>query len=111
MPCWKIKARLWPRASSGKARLWPRFGFLVMSLSVIAPSFGACDFPVVKKEIDNVLDQDKEKAAAFKKEMSSGSDSLYVMEKMVAVPMREKLDECRFEAGEYLTKRGFPPAH
>jgi hypothetical protein len=99
------------RSGIEKARRKPRFLFLALALSLPAPVFAACDFPTVRKEIDNVLDQDKQKSAEFRKQMASGSDSLYVMEKMVAASMREKLDECRFEAGEYLTKRGFPPAH
>lgn len=93
------------------ARLRPRFLLFSLLLTAAVPSFAACDFPPVKKEIDNVIDQDKEKSVVFKKEMSAGADSLYVMEKMVPATLREKLDECRFEAGEYLTKRGFPPAH
>jgi hypothetical protein len=28
---------------------------------------------------------------------------------LVTAPMREKIDICRFEASEYLAKRGFPP--
>ena len=94
-----------------KARQKPRFLFAAITLFAIAPAFAACDFPEVKKEIDRVLDLDTQLGAQFRKQMTEGSDSLYVMEKMVVPALREKLDECRYEAGEYLTKRGFPPAH
>jgi len=94
-----------------KARRKPRFVFAAFALFAVAPAFAACEFPEVKKEIDRVLDQEKPLGTEFRKQMSEGADSLYVMEKMVASAMREKLDECRFEAGEYLAKRGFPPAH
>jgi len=94
-----------------EARRKPRFLFAVIALFAVAPAFAACEFPEVKKEIDRVLDQEKPLGAQFRKQMSEGADSLYVMEKMVASAMRGKLDECRFEAGEYLAKRGFPPAH
>ena len=94
-----------------EARRKPRFLFAAIALFAVAPAFAACDFPEVKKEIDRILDQEKQLGAEFRKQMTEGADSLYVMEKMAAPAMREKLDECRFEAGEYLAKRGFPPAH
>ena len=75
------------------------------------PARAACDFPTVKQQIDNVLDKDPAKAAKFRREVSEGSDSIAMIEKLVAEDMREKVDVCRFEAGEYLTKRGFPPFH
>jgi hypothetical protein len=76
-----------------------------------APARAACDFAPVKQQIDNVLDKDAAKGANFRREVSEGSDSIAMMEKLVAGDMREKLDICRFEAAEYLTKRGFPPFH
>lgn len=71
----------------------------------------ACDFEPVKKQIDNVLDQDQEKGARFRKEVAEGSDSLAVLGRLVSEDMREKIDVCRFYAAEYLARRGFPPAH
>jgi hypothetical protein len=71
----------------------------------------ACDFAPVKKQIDIILDQDKEKGARFRKEVAEGSDSLAVLDRLVSEDMREKIDVCRFFAAEYLAKRGFPPSH
>jgi hypothetical protein len=70
-----------------------------------------CEFAVVKQQIDQILDRDSDKAAKFRREVSSGSDSITVMEALVSPEMSEKIDICRFETGEYLTKRGFPPFH
>ena len=93
----------------------PRFrlmAFLVVALLAPAvPARAACDFAPVKRQIDNVLDKDAAKAAKFRREVSEGSDSIAMMEKLVADDMREQLDICRFEAAEYLTKRGYPPFH
>ena len=99
-----------------KARRLPRFFLLTVFTLTFGPTTAPlaraqCEFVEVRKAIDNVLLEDAEKSASFKKEMAAGADSLYVMEKLVPVAMREKLDACRFEAGEYLTKRGYPPAH
>ncbi len=38
-------------------------------------------------------------------------DSIAMMESLVAPEMAKKIDICRFETAEYLTKRGFPPFH
>jgi len=93
----------------------PRFRFTaLLTVALIAPAASAraaCDFAPVKQQIDNVLDRDAAKAVKFRREVSEGSDSIAMMEKLVAEGMREQLDICRFEAGEYLTKRGFPPFH
>ena len=37
--------------------------------------------------------------------------NLPMIEALVAADMRDKVDICRYEVGEYLTKRGFPPFH
>jgi hypothetical protein len=71
----------------------------------------ACNFAPVKQQIDNVLDKDPAKGATFRKEVSEGADSITMVEKLVAPDMADKIDICRFEAAEYLTKRGFPPFH
>jgi hypothetical protein len=63
----------------------------------------------VKRQIDTVLDRDKDKAARFHHEIGDGSDSLTVMESLVSPAMQDMIDTCRFQASEYLAKRGFPP--
>jgi len=84
--------------------------FAVAALPSAALS-AACDFESVKKQIDIVLDQDKEKGAQFRRAVAEGSDSIAVIERLVSAEMREKIDVCRFHVAEYLTKRGYPPAH
>lgn len=81
-----------------------------LSMATVLPA-AACDIEPVKKYIDEVLDRDKEKGAIFRREVASGSDSIAMMEKLAPPKMREEIDICRFHAAEYLTKRGFPPAH
>jgi len=71
----------------------------------------SCEFARVKQQIDLVLDRDAERGAAFRREVASGSDSIAVMETLVSAEVREKIDICRYDVGEYLTKRGFPPFH
>ena len=66
----------------------------------------ACDFTAVKQQIDAVLERDAEK---FRREVRSGMDSLEVVNSLVSAAMRDKIDICRFEASEYLARRGFPP--
>ena len=78
---------------------------------VTAPAHAACDFPAVKQQIDTVLDRDAARGEKFRREVASGSDSIAVMESLVAPEMAKKIDICRFETAEYLTKRGFPPFH
>ena len=86
--------------------------FLVVALTIsAAPARAACDFAPVKQQIDTVLDKDAAKGAIFRKEVSEGADSITMIEKLVTADMAEKVDICRFEVGEYLTKRGFPPFH
>jgi hypothetical protein len=91
---------------------------LAVLLLIVAPMTStpparavSCDFAPVRQQIDIVLDKDAAKFAIFRKEVSEGADPIATMEKLVAAEMRDKLDICRYEAGEYLTKRGFPPFH
>lgn len=66
---------------------------------------------MVKQQIDTVLDRDTERAEKFRREVGTGADSIAVLESLVAPEMAKKIDVCRFETAEYLTKRGFPPFH
>jgi hypothetical protein len=77
----------------------------------LPPAHARCDFTAVKQVIDNVLDRDAEKAAKFRHEVKTGSDSIAALEALVSPDMQKKIDICRFETAEYLTKRGFPPFH
>jgi hypothetical protein len=81
-------------------------GAAVAMLVACAPAQAACDFAVVKQQIDVVLERDAEK---FRREVRAGTDSLEAVNSLVTAQMREKIDICRFEASEYLAKRGFPP--
>jgi hypothetical protein len=96
-------------------RRW-RLSFLALPAAVftamtLAPARAACDFPTVKNQIDTVLDKDSARAEKFRREVASGADSIAVLESLVAPEMAKKIDICRFETAEYLTKRGFPPFH
>ena len=71
----------------------------------------ACHFSAVKIQIDVVLDRDAARGEKFRREVASGADSIAVLESLVAPEMAKKIDICRFETAEYLTKRGFPPFH
>ncbi len=86
------------------------FAFVAAAL-LLAPARAGCEFALVKQVIDNVLDRDAEKAAKFRHEVTTGSDSIAVLEALVSPDMQKKIDICRFETAEYLTKRGFPPFH
>jgi hypothetical protein len=79
---------------------------------ISAPSaYAACDFAPVRRQIENVLDRDSTKGGVFRREVADGADPISMIEKLVDSGMREQVDVCRFEVGEYLTKRGFPPFH
>jgi hypothetical protein len=84
---------------------------LATAAMLLAPAHAGCEFAPVKQAIDNVLDRDAAKAAKFRHEVKTGSDSIAVLETMVSPDMQKKIDICRFETAEYLTKRGFPPFH
>jgi hypothetical protein len=83
----------------------------VIMAELPATARAACDFPAVKQQIDTVLDRDAGRGEKFRREVASGSDSIAVLESLVAPEMAKKIDICRFETAEYLTKRGFPPFH
>lgn len=83
----------------------------VLCASVATGARACGDFPPVKAEIDRVLDHDKEKAALFRNRVKEGWDSLKVLSELVTKDVAERIDRCRFDAAEYLAKRGFPPAH
>jgi hypothetical protein len=84
---------------------------VIISASSDRPARAACDFAPVKQQIDIVLDRDHERGARFRREVASGSDSIAAMEALVSAEMREKIDTCRYDVAEYLTRRGFPPFH
>lgn len=74
----------------------------------VAQPAKACEFAEVRAAIDSAIDKD---AKAFKKQFDEGSDPFTILETLVAAEVAKKIDACRFQAGEHLTKRGFPPAH
>jgi hypothetical protein len=89
-------------------------GALILALGSAwlgGPAHAACDFAPVKQAIDAILDKDAQKGATFRAEVKSGSDSIAMIEKLVTPDMQEKVDICRYQTSEYLTKRGFPPVH
>ncbi len=71
----------------------------------------SCDFAPVKKEIDTVLDQDKDRGERFRKRVADGDDSMKVLTQLAPAELRAMIDNCRCFAAEYLAKRGYPPAH
>lgn len=82
-----------------------------VSGTLFTPAHAACDFAPVRQQIDHVLDKDAAKGAKFRREVAEGADSTTMIETLVAADMRDRVDICRYEVGEYLTKRGFPPFH
>ena len=68
-------------------------------------------FTEVKAAIDNVIDTDAALGANFRKQFKEGADSIYIIEQLVDASMVKKVDICRYDVAEYLTKRGFPPPH
>ena len=98
---------LHPRATAIAG--WP--ASLLTILFLAASAAHACEFPIVKEQIDIVLDKDARLGAEFRAQVKDGSDSIAVIESLVSAEMREKVDVCRFYVAEYLTKRGFPPPH
>ncbi|WP_157788109.1 hypothetical protein [Bradyrhizobium elkanii] len=92
----------------------------MLVLSILPPavalpcssSQAACEWGGVKQQIDAILDKDAERSAKFHDQIVDGWDSLEVIRRLVVgEDVRDEIDSCRFEAGEYLTKRGFPPFH
>lgn len=68
-------------------------------------------FPEVKAAIDNVIDKDAALGANFRKQFKEGAESIAIIEQLVDAAMGKKVDICRYDVAEYLTKRGFPPPH
>jgi hypothetical protein len=100
-----------PRLVSFRSRLRTTLLSVALAATTPAAAQAACDFPTVKSQIDSVLDKDKARAEKFRREVASGADSIAVLESLVAPEVAKKIDICRFETAEYLTKRGFPPFH
>ncbi len=88
-------------------------GAAVVSQHVLpAAAQATCQhFPEVKAAIDNVIDKDAALGANFRKQFKEGADSIYIIEQLVDAAMGKKVDVCRYDVAEYLTKRGFPPPH
>lgn len=68
-------------------------------------------FTEVRTAIDEVIDKDAAKGAAFRKGFKEGLDPIHLLEQVFSEDLRKKMDICRFDTAEYLTKRGFPPSH
>ena len=81
---------------------------VLIAFSVI-PAKAACDWTAVKGEIAQVLDGPSKDA--FLKEVHAGRDPFEAIEKLVDEASRARLRECAYEAGDYLSDRGYPPAH
>ena len=96
---------------SGRGLRRPAAAALFAVLLSTASGARACEFPIVKEQIDIVLDKDAHLGAEFRAQVKDGADSIAVIESLVSAEMREKVDVCRFYVAEYLTKRGFPPPH
>lgn len=58
-----------------------------------------------------MLDRDAARGAHFRKEFKEGADPIATLEAMVSPDMQKQIDICRYDVGEYLTKRGYPPFH
>ena len=58
-----------------------------MTAIVLEPANAACEFDTVKQQIDTILDRDAEKAAKFRHEVSTGADSIAVLESLVSAEM------------------------
>lgn len=81
------------------------------AISASSAHAAACKFEPVKHAIDNLLDKDAAKGAIFRHEVADGADSITMVEKLVPPDVADMADICRFQVGEYLTKRGYPPFH
>lgn len=68
-------------------------------------------FAEVKAAIDNVIDKDAKLGAEFRAKFKEGEESINIIEGMVGADLAKKVDICRYDVAEYLTKRGFPPPH
>lgn len=68
-------------------------------------------FAEVKVAIDNVIDKDANLGADFRRKFKEGEDSIFILEGILEAAIVKKMDICRYDVAEYLTKRGFPPPH
>jgi hypothetical protein len=68
-------------------------------------------FADLRVTIDGLIKTNPETSAVFRREVGSGADSLYTLEQLADAATGAKIDVCRFEVVEYLTKLGFPPGH
>jgi hypothetical protein len=84
---------------------------LLSSLFSRAVQAAPCEFAPVKAEIDLIIDKDGKRGADFKREFKEGTDPIAMLERLVSAEMSQKIDICRFDVAEYLTKRGYPPSH
>lgn len=80
-------------------------------LAVASPARASCEWPAAKKDIEEILDRDAAKGEEFRKQAKAGRDTLDAIEKLVDPAARARIQQCGYEAGEYLTQRGFPPLH
>ncbi len=96
---------------SERASAW-RTALCALALaSSCAPSRAACDWAAAKRDILRVLDVDAEQGAQFRKAAQDGWDTIEAIGKIVDAAARERIGQCRYEAAEFLTQRGFPPQH
>ena len=86
-------------------------GCALVLIGVAAPACAACDWPAARKDIVEVLDGDAARGEEFRKVVKAGRDSLDAIEKIVDAAAKERIRQCGYEAGEFLTQRGFPPLH
>jgi hypothetical protein len=82
-----------------------------MVAGIDSASAASCDWATAKADIDTVLDGDARKAAEFRALIARGRDSETAVQSLVSADAKPRLRDCGYEAGEYLTKRGFPPLH
>ena len=84
---------------------------LMAAAAFPSSGYAACEFAPVKQQIDEILDRDADRGGKFRREVASGSDPIAMIGALVVPDMQKRVDICRFEAAEYLTKRGYPPYH
>src|SRR4051794_19718382 len=64
--------------------------FTAISGTFFTPAYAACDFALVRQQIDNVLDKDAAKGVKFRREVAEGADSTTTIELLVAPEIRDK---------------------
>ena len=88
------------------------FALALIATALPAQAMEKCvAFGELRGQIDALVKVGAPQAETFRSEVHSGADSLYMLEQISPPEMLGKLDICRFEVVEYLTKLGFPPAH